>query len=419
MRIETLCTGDELLTGLTSDTNSTYFQGLLLDHTGLQVRRNVVVGDVREDIIEALNAAASRCDAVLVSGGLGPTADDITVDCAAEAAGVSVVEDPRVIAHLQERYAKRGFTLTPLNRRQAHRPADADIELNMEGAAPLIIHRRGACTFFFVPGVPREYRHLVSTHVVPRIKAMNEAQGRREVRHLRLLKTVGMPESVVDQTVRPLFAKHPRVIFGFRTHAPENHLKLMAVAASATEAAEVLAAAEAESRQALGRVVFGADDESLAGVVLTRLIARNETVATAESCTGGLVSAALTDVPGSSAAVLGGAVAYANALKTHFAQVKPETLAAHGAVSAEVALELAQGIRGPTGASWGVSTTGIAGPTGGSEAKPVGTVFMAVSNGVTHVVERHLFLGDRARIRRFASAAALDLLRRTLEDLPA
>ncbi len=418
VRIETICTGDELLTGLTADTNSLFFQRQLLEKTGLQVRRSAIVGDVREDIIDALSVAAERADLVLVSGGLGPTADDITVDCAAEAAGVSVIEDPLVLEHLKARYQQRNIPLTENNRRQARRPIDAEAVLNAEGSAPLIIHRRKSCLFFFVPGVPREYRHLVEAQVVPRIRKLQQQQGVTEVRVLRLLKTVGLPESMLDNAVRPLFAKHPQVIFGFRTHAPENHLKLMAVAADDIKARAMLAAAEHDAREVLGRVVFGADEESMPQVVLQLLQARKATVSTAESCTGGMVAAQLTSVAGSSASMLGGAVAYANELKHSMAQVSQETLQAHGAVSAEVASELAQGIRRATGSAWSVSTTGIAGPGGGSEAKPVGTVFMAVSSSHGTVVEKHHFVGDRERIRLFATAAALDLLRRTLEDSP-
>ncbi|MBL8938393.1 MAG: competence/damage-inducible protein A, partial [Archangium sp.] len=206
LRIETLCTGDELLTGLTSDTNSRFFQTLLLEQCGLTVRRSTVVGDVRADLVEVLDTLAARCDVVLVSGGLGPTTDDITIECAAEAAKVELVEDERVMAHIRARFEKRGIALTENNRRQARIPLGSEAVLNDEGSAPLIVQQRGGCTFFFVPGVPREYRHLVATFVVPRLAALSK---RSSVTKLRVLKTMGVPESHLDAKVQPLLAKHP------------------------------------------------------------------------------------------------------------------------------------------------------------------------------------------------------------------
>lgn len=411
MRIETLCTGDELLTGLTSDTNSRFFQALLLERCGLTVARGVVVGDVREELEEALSAAAARADVVLVSGGLGPTADDLTAECAARAAGVGLVESAEALAHLEERFRLRGLTVTANNRRQALVPQGAEVVLNAEGTAPMFIQRRGRCTLFFVPGVPREYRHLVETQVVPRLAALAKGGPRRV---LRLLKTVGLPESHLDAKVRPLADKHPAVTFGFRTHLPENHLKLLAEGPTDDAARAALAAAEADARALLGDHVFGADDETLPGVVLAALTRRREWLAVAESCTGGLVCQLLTDVPGASAALYGGAVTYANAAKTAWAQVPEGLLARFGAVSHEAAEALATGIRTAAGVSWGLATTGIAGPGGGTPEKPVGTVYVAVSSAQRTEVKKYLFPGDRDRVRRFTAHAALDLLRLAL-----
>ncbi len=412
MRVETICTGDELLTGLTADTNSPFFQALLLEQCALQVQRSVTVPDVREDIIEALNAAASRCDAVLVSGGLGPTADDLTAECAAEAAGVELIEDQRVLRHLEERYAKRNFKLTPNNKRQARVPAGAEVELNAEGSAPLFIQKRGKCTLFFVPGVPREYRHLVETHVVPRILTLSG--GPRAFNALRVLKTLGVAESHLDALVRPLFEAHPLVTFGFRTHAPENHLKLMGTAPTLAEAEAAVAAAERDSRAVLGAFVFGTGGDSISSVVLAALRAAHATLAVAESCTGGLISSAFTRVPGASDVLLGGAATYSEATKTLWAQVSPATIRKHGAVGEAVAREMATGIRRATGATWGLSVTGYAGPTGGDAQNPVGTVYLAVSRAELERVERHTFFGDRDRVRAFAASTAIDFLRRTL-----
>lgn len=411
MRIETLCTGDELLTGLTSDTNSRFFQTLLLEQCGLTVQRSTVVGDVRDELVEVMNALAARCDVVLVSGGLGPTTDDITIECAAEAAKVAIVEDERVMAHIRARFEKRGITLTDNNRRQARIPQGSEAVLNEEGSAPLIIQQRGRCTFFFVPGVPREYQHLVATFVVPRIAALTRGAT---LTKLRVLKTMGVPESHLDAKVQPLLAQHPGVTFGYRTHAPENHLKLLVTGSDDATVAAALAAAERAARDVLGSAVFGVDDETLAQVVGRRLVERGLSLAVAESCTGGLISAACTAVSGASTWFPGGAATYAPSAKTLWANVPPALIEAHGVVSEEVARAMATGVRAALSASCGLSVTGYAGPTGGDAANPVGTVFIGVATPERVFVEKHRFGGDRERVRLFAAATALDALRRAL-----
>lgn len=412
MRIETLATGDELLTGLTADTNSRFFQTLLLERCGLTVRRSTVVGDHRDDLIEVLNALAARCDAVLVSGGLGPTADDLTLEAAAAAAGVALDEDPAVLRHIETRFAKRAITLTENNRRQARVPRGARAVLNDEGSAPLVIQQRGRCTFFFVPGVPREYRHLVEAHVVPAIAKL--APAKTSFTALRVLKTMGLPESHLDAKVQPLTSAHPDVTFGYRTHAPENHLKLLATAATRELAQRALDAAERDARGVLGALVFGADDDTLASSVAKALLSQKLTLATAESCTGGLISAACTELAGSSTWFVGGAATYAESVKTRWADVSTALLAKHTAVSAEVAEAMAVGVSKALGTSCGLSVTGYAGPSGGDAEKPVGTVFIGVKTPAGVFTERHHFVGDRERVRQFAAASALDALRRAL-----
>jgi nicotinamide-nucleotide amidase len=409
VHIETICTGDELLTGLTSDTNSRFFQQQLLDRTGLTVRRGQVVGDDRADIIEALNLAAARADVVLVSGGLGPTADDLTAECAATAAGVPLVESPEALQHLVKRFEARGIQLTENNRRQALVPQGTEVVLNAEGTAPMFIQRRGATTFFYVPGVPREYRHLVETVVVPRIAQL---KGGLPPRKLALLKTVGLPESHLDQRVKPLAAKYTDVVFGFRTHPPENHLKLLATGADADRRLEEVVA---EARGVLGETYFGRDDETLAGVVLKQLESKKQKLVCAESVTGGLIAERFTAEPGASEVFFGGVCSYTEDAKILWADVPPGLLGQFGAVSRETCEAMAAGIRARTGADWAVSSTGWAGPTGGDAENPVGTVYLGVAgpDGVT--VEKHRFHGDRERVRSFAAATALDLLRKRLE----
>lgn len=412
MLLETVCTGDELLTGLTADTNSLFFQDLALRALGVRVARSTVVGDRVPDIASALREAAGRADAVLVSGGLGPTLDDLTAEAAAQAAGVPLDESAAVRAHLEARYRARGVALTPNNLRQARVPRGAEVVLNPHGAAPLFVLPLGKARLFFVPGVPKEYRHLVEHEVLPRLQAL--LGPAREHRQLRLLKTVLLPESHLDAKVQGLVAQHPDVEFGTRTHAPENHLKLLARGATAEACRDALARAEAACRAALGAWVFGADDETLPQVVGALLLGRRQTVAVAESCTGGLVAEQLTRVAGASAWVVGGAVTYQARVKQRWARVEPGLLAAHGEVSREVAEAMAEGVRAELGADWGVGVTGWAGPGGGTGADPAGTVYVAVAGPGGAAAARHAFPGDRERVRGFAAAAALDALRRRL-----
>lgn len=423
MRIEVLCTGDELLTGVTADTNSPWFMARLL-RLGERVSRTTIVGDELEAIRDALLEVAGRADVVLVSGGLGPTADDLTVDAAAQAAGVPAVEHAPTLERIRARFAERGLALTPNNLRQARVPQGAEVVQNDAGTSPMFwleLGRGGPgsgkkCLALFVPGVPREYQHLVEHHVLPRLRALREQTAGASFHAFRILKTLFLPESHLDAKVAPIAKAHPNVRLGFRTDAPENHLELLATGVTQAEADASLKAAEHDARAVLGPFVFGADEQSLAEVVLSMLARRGETVACAESCTGGLVSALLTDVPGSSAMFPGALVPYDPRLKTEWLDVPAALIDEKGVVSAEVAQALADGVCRHAGTSWGLGITGYAGPTGGDAREPIGSVYIAVSGAGRATVARHLFHGDRARVRKFAAAGALDALRHRLEE---
>ena len=410
MRVEALCTGDELLTGVTTDTNSTWFQERLLEH-GEQVARTTVVGDVREEILEALRTLSARADVVLVSGGLGPTTDDLTAEVAAEAASVPLVIHEGALEALRDRFARRGLTVTENNIKQVKVPEGSEVVLNPVGSAPMFVLRLQRAVLFFLPGVPREYRALVDAAVLPRIDALRVERRETGFRALRLLKTVFLAESHLDARVRPLQAEHPRVTFGFRTHYPENHLKLMAEGASREEALRALEAADAAARPLLGDHLFAVDRETMAGVVGRQLLGRHETVALAESCTGGRIGDMLTEVAGASAYFLGSAVSYANDLKERWAGVAHATLVANGAVSEPVAREMARGARAAAGSTWALSVTGIAGPDGGTPEKPVGTVIIGLDGPEGTKVRAHRFVGDREQVRTASAYAALDWLR--------
>ena len=405
MRIETLCTGDELLTGLTADTNSTHFQTRLLDTLGVVVRRSTIVPDVREDIVEELSTIAARADALLVSGGLGPTADDFTAECAAKAAGVPLVEHTGAAQHIRDRFARRNITVTPNNLRQALVPEGAEVVINTEGSAPMFVPKLTACTCFFVPGVPKEYRHLVDTQVLPRLRQL---AGRASKRVLCVLKVMGIFESQLDAKVQHLYPKHPKVTFGFRTQAPENHLKLLA------DDEASLAPAREECLKLLGEHVFAEGDDTLAATVARAFERTKQRLALAESCTGGLAAAELTSVPGASAWLESSAVTYTGSAKQRWAGVTAEALATHGAVSEVVARQMAHGVRAAAQVEWGASVTGFAGPGGGSEKDPVGTVYLGVVGPGVDVVERHFWPFDRERVRRWGAWQLMDLLRRKL-----
>lgn len=418
MRVELLCTGDELVTGLITDTNSPYLEARLFD-LGVKVERVVLVGDVRSDIVQALREAASRADVVVVSGGLGPTADDFTLECAATVAGVELEEDARVLGWLRERYAARGAPMNPSALRMTRIPRGAEPVRNPVGSAPLVTLTLGGCQVFFLPGVPREYRALLDGEVLPRIQQVLESRSARVFRAFRLLRTVALSESELDLAVAPLAATHPRVVFGFRTHAPENHLKLMAEAASQLEADAALAAAEADSRRVLGASVFGSDTEEYAPVLLGLLSRTGATLAVAESCTGGLISQQLTAVAGASANFVGGAVVYTEKMKSAWVGVPPEVLERHSAVSSQTAVAMAEGVRAACGSTYGLSVTGYAGPGGGTPKDPVGTVYCALAGpNLPTRCERMSFSGDRERVRLFAASHTLEMLRQHLLSAP-
>jgi nicotinamide-nucleotide amidase len=306
------------------------------------------------------------------------------------------------------------MAFTPNNARQALVPRGAEVVRNPVGTAPMFIQQVGGCTLFFVPGVPREYRALVDQQVLPRIAKLLQAEPNRTFRAFRLLKTVGLPESHLDALVAPLAKEHTRVIFGFRTHAPENHLKLLAEADTQAAADRALAEAEKDCEGVLKEFLFGKDQDSFAGVVGALLRGQKATLAVAESLTGGKIAELLTEEPGASDYFVGSAVTYYESLKQRWASVPAEQLARFGAVSKEVALSMAEGVRAQAATTYGLSVTGFAGPTGGTASDPVGTVYYALAGPSGSKSQRSLLPGDRDRVRAFAAYQALDLLRHHL-----
>lgn len=413
--VEFLVTGDEVVRGLVADTNTAATASKLYP-LGFRLRGTSVVGDDGADIRRALLDISVRVDVCIVSGGLGPTSDDLTAGCAAQAAGVPLVRDEEWARRLRALWEKRrpGEPMPANNERQALLPSGAENLGNPDGTAPAFALRLARCTFYFLPGVPREYHRIVQEMVIPRLLATT---GNNVLRS-RILHCFGVTESRLDEMVAGIREAHPEVRFGFRTRFPENHLTLVALAPEAAVAEANLARVEKLCREALGDFVYGQDGVTFAQAVGERLAARGETICCAESCTGGLLTQLLTEVAGSSRWTQGAFVTYSYELKESVLGVPHELLERHGAVSEPVARAMAEGARTRSGATWSVAITGIAGPAGGTPDKPVGTVWLALSghSGTSAVVKK--FRGDRGQVRMQSAFGALQLLREALAHSP-
>ncbi len=404
LHVEILATGDELLTGQIVDTNSPWLMDRLWD-LGVMVRRKVLVGDDRADLDAALRDTTARADVVVMCGGLGPTEDDLTAERVAAVAGVPLALDEPSLRSIVERIKKFGRTMTPNNAKQARMPRGCEVIPNRYGTAPGFAATVGRALVVCLPGPPPEFRGLCQDWLLPRIAARTG-----EAIAGRLVKLFAVPESHADHAMRPVMddPANAGVRFGFRAHWPEIHVKWAVSGPDADARAERILVAV---RAIFGDAIFAEGKDELPNLVVARLAARGERVALAESCTGGLVAELLTRVSGSSAVFDLGVVAYANAMKERIVGVPAALLAAHGAVSEPVARALAEGARRVGAATWGIGITGVAGPTGGTPEKPVGTVHVALAGpGGTSAVER-LYRGDRDRIRLVAAYEALNLLR--------
>ena len=405
LHVELLATGDELLTGQILDTNSVWLMDRLWD-LGVMARRKTLVADDRDDLAAALRETTSRSDVVVMSGGLGPTEDDLTAEVVAAAMGVPLELHEPSLEAIRERFRKLGREMTPNNAKQARFPRGAAVVPNRFGTAPGFSVRLGKGELVALPGVPVEYRGLSEEWVLPRIAARVGATPA-----FRLVKLFAVPESHADQAMRPVMddPANRGVRFGYRAHWPEIHVKWAVTGqASESHADRILA----QVRSIFGDAIFAEGKDELAPLVVAQLARRGERVALAESCTGGLVAELLTRVPGASNVFDLGVVAYANGVKSGVVGVPEELLAAHGAVSEQVARALAEGIRRAGGAAWGLGITGIAGPTGGTPEKPVGTVHVALAGTSGTEVVHRVWRGDRDRVRKTTAYEALDMLRR-------
>lgn len=405
MTAAVLSIGTELSRGELVNTNATWIASQLVS-IGFEVFEHAVVDDDRARIIASLERLARTASIIVCTGGLGPTTDDLTTEAVATAINLPLKRDDVSLEHIRRRFEKLGRAMSESNAKQADFPDGAEILANPIGTAPGFSVRIGRALAFFMPGVPREMMRMFEEQVTPRIRKL--APNDTYQVHLR---TFGLPESIVGEKLAGIEAAHEGVIIGYRAHFPEIEVKVLAKAASQASARDRAEKASAEVRARLGDVIYGESDDTFASAIGRVLRSRNLTLAIAESCTGGLVGSMLTREPGASDFLLLDAVTYANSAKARVLGVDEDVLRAHGAVSSEVAAAMAEGARRASGSDVALSLTGVAGPTGGSEDKPVGTVFIGVTGARGTEVKHRVFPGDRHQIQVLAAYVGLQLLR--------
>jgi nicotinamide-nucleotide amidase len=406
---EIIAIGSELLTPEKTDTNSLWLTGRLND-IGIEVKLKTIVGDDGGRLEEVVRDALGRSEIVITTGGLGPTADDITREYTARAVGRPLIYHPEIENWLRERFRGWGREMPEINKSQAFVIDGAEILPNPHGSAAGMLLKLDNTMLAVLPGPPRENQPMFITHVLPRLKAI---AGDVYVSR-RVLRVAGMGESAVDEIAAPIYSAVPNVQTSILFNRTEVEIHIAAQAETAEAAATTADKLADDLVSAFGQAVFSTNGETMEEVVGSLLRNRGETVSVAESCTGGLIGRRLTEVPGSSDYFVEGAITYSNDAKIRALGVSAETLDKHGAVSSECAEEMAAGMRTVSGTDHSLSVTGIAGPGGGSEEKPVGTIYIGYAgpNGVSSI--KITLPGDRYLIRWRASQAALDYLRRRL-----
>ena len=413
MIAEIIAVGSEMLTPSRQDTNS-LFLTKRLNELGISVAFKTVVGDNLDHLASVARTAVGRADVCIFIGGLGPTEDDLTREAVAGALEIGLKRDHDIVTAMYKRFAERRLQMPENNARQADILRGAAVLPNSRGTAPgqwLETTFDGKLRILMLlPGPPHELEHMWEKQCLPRLR---EATPPAAIAS-KVLKSAMLPESAADARTAPIYQKYPEVETTVLSGQGQVEFHLRATAATQVEAQAAVDRLAGELEDELGDTVFSSAGESLEEIVGYYLQMRGAKLAVAESCTGGMIAERVTSVPGSSRYFLGGAVVYSNELKTLFADIPPLMLEAHGAVSKEVALALAENIRDICNADIGVGVTGIAGPGGGTEEKPVGLVYIAVTNGQKQEVVQRRFPGDRERIRRWASQQALDLVRRML-----
>jgi nicotinamide-nucleotide amidase len=412
MRCEIISVGTELLLGQIVNTNAAWIGQRLAD-VGWDCLRHTAVGDNQGRIADTIREALARADAVIVTGGLGPTQDDVTREAVAAVAGARLIRDPEIERWLKERFARFGVRrMATMNLRQADVPEGARTIDNPRGTAPGLIVEVGGKPVYAVPGVPREMEGMLERVVLPDLAA-RAGEGRAIVS--RTLRTAGIGESRVAERLTPLWEAAEGVTMAYLASAGEVRVRLTSVGATREEALVAIAPVEAAVRAELGTAVYGSDDELLEQVVGRLLREQGQSLATAESLTGGLLGGRVTTVPGASEYYRGGVVAYATEAKASLLGVDQQLLDHYGPVSEPVAAAMAEGARRAFEAGVGLATSGVAGPT--EQGQPIGTLCLAVADAAGTVSATTRAPGDRAQVRAWATTLALDLLRRRVEGV--
>jgi nicotinamide-nucleotide amidase len=404
---EIITIGTELLHGLVRNTNADRILDRLAE-IGVEVIYQTTVGDDSVRLSEALRAAGHRSNFVIATGGLGPTPDDLTRKVIATVFRRRLVLDETVLAHIRGRFKSRGLEMPAMNEAQALVPRGARIIENPRGTAPGLHFEHLETDYFFLPGVPAEAEAMLTQYVIPSIKSANTGPGISR----RVVRTIGLSESVLAERLSGIEAEAPDVNIGYLPHSYGLDVTLTVLAFDPSWAAEAIRRIERRVVDAAGEALYGFGRDTLADVLGTILVEQGRTIATAESFTAGAIGASITATPGASRYFLGGVTAYANRAKETLLGVSATTIDRHGAVSAEVAEEMAAGARERFGSDLAVSSTGIAGPDGGSAQKPVGLVYLGLATAEGTQSTRHQIGGSREEIVVRSSALALDLVRR-------
>jgi nicotinamide-nucleotide amidase len=404
MNVELITTGSELLLGFTLNTHVNYIARQLA-RLGLRIERQTAIGDDRAAMRQVIAAALQRAPIVIITGGLGPTSDDVTREVVAELAGRKLLRDESVAESIRERFRKRNRTMPDSIYAQAMVPEGARVLPNHNGTAPGLALSHENVLIIMLPGPPRELHPMFEESVMPLLKKTVPAARALDC---RVFHVAGLPESVVEEKVAPVLTGMSDVELGYCARPGEVEVRIITVHADRGDEAE------RRIRAALGHDMFGAGDVTMEQVVVEQLTAAGKTMATAESCTGGLIAHRITNISGSSVVFRQGWVTYSNEAKTDQLGVPVRVLDQDGAVSEPVARAMAEGARQRSGADVAVAVTGIAGPTGATAEKPVGLVYVAVASSEETVVQRHLLMFDRETFKWFASQTALDMVRRAI-----
>ncbi len=407
---EIISVGTELLMGQIVDTNAAYLAARL-PRLGIGCYRRQTVGDNKERLTETIITALNRSDIVFTIGGLGPTADDITKETVAEVLGDKMKFDASVARKIESYFERMGVPMAEINLKQALVPERGTALDNPNGTAPGAVFVSDSKKVVVLPGPPREFCPMVENQVIPYLLGYADCWGAIES---RTLKITGKGESTVADEIKDLLESEEPTVAPYAKFG-EVHLRISSASPTSRDAFAKIDDMEAKIRECLGDCVFGTDDDTLESVTVKALLDSGKTIATAESCTAGMVSAAIADVAGSSGTLLGGVVSYANEVKMNTLGVPKEVLDTVGAVSEECAKAMAEGVRKVTGADIGVSTTGIAGPGGGTDTKPVGLVYIGLATDEGTTVQRNVFNGGRNDVRRRTVQKALDAVRRFLK----